>query len=75
METMMSSHLIDESLNWRTRCRAAELEQDPDAVAQIVHRINLPLKLRQRVLLSFAEAKRDKSSKMPSDAKPRGCVL
>ncbi len=64
----MRCHFTDESLNWRTLYRAAALEQDPDALAQIVHRINLALKLRQRVLLSFAEARRDKSSEMPSES-------
>jgi hypothetical protein len=67
METLMNSHFTDESLNWRMLCRAAAVEQNPDVLAQIVHRINLALKLRQRVLLSFAEARRDKSPKMASD--------
>jgi hypothetical protein len=63
METLMNSHFTDESLNWRTLCRAAAVEQNPDALAQIVHRIILALKLRQRVLPSFAQARRAKSWK------------
>jgi len=55
----MNSHFTDESLKWRTLCRAAAREQNPDALAQIVHRLNLALKLRQRVLHSFAQARRE----------------
>ena len=55
----MNSHFTDESLNWRSLCRAAALEQDPDTLSQIVQRISLALKMRQRVLRSFAEARRD----------------
>jgi hypothetical protein len=36
----MNSRFTDESLNWRTLCRAAVLEQDPDNLSQIVNRIN-----------------------------------
>jgi len=70
----MSRHFTDESLNWRTFCCAAELDQHPDVLAQIVHRINPALKLRQRVFLSFAEARRDESSKNAFRLKPSGCV-
>ncbi len=66
---LMNSHFTDESLNWRMLCRAAALEQNPDALAQIVHRINLALKQRQRVLLSFAEASQDKGPHTSSRSK------
>jgi len=55
----------DESLTWRTLCRAAVLEQDPGKLPQIVQRMNLSLKMRQRVLRSFAEARRDRSRHTP----------
>jgi hypothetical protein len=58
----MNSHFTDESLNWRKLCRAAVLERDPEKLLHIVHRINLALRMRQRVLRSLAEARRDKSS-------------
>lgn len=51
----MNSRFADESLNWRTLCRAAVLEQDPDKLSQIVQRINAALESRQCVLRSFAE--------------------
>jgi hypothetical protein len=57
----MKSRFTDESLNWRTLCRAAALEQDPNKLPQIVQRINLALKVRQGVLRSFAEARQDNS--------------
>lgn len=58
----MNSRFTDESLNWRQLCRAAVLEQDPDKLSQIVQRINLASKMRQRALRNFAEARRDNST-------------
>jgi hypothetical protein len=58
---LMNARCTDESLTWRTLCRAAVLEQDPGKLPQIVQRINLSLKMRRRVLRSFAEARRDRS--------------
>ena len=57
----MNSHFTGESLNWRKLCRAAVLEQDPDRLSQVVRRINLALRVRQRVLRTLAEERRDKS--------------
>jgi hypothetical protein len=62
----MNSRFTDESLNWRTLCRAAVLEQDPDKLSQIVNRINLALGIRQRVLRSVAEATRAKNPHISS---------
>jgi hypothetical protein len=58
----MNSRFTDESLNWRKLCRSAALEQRPDKLSQIVERINLALKPRQRVLRNLAEAGRDNNS-------------
>jgi hypothetical protein len=57
----MNSRFTDESLNWRTLCRAAVLEQDPDRLSLIVNRINVALRMRQRALRSVAEETRAKS--------------
>jgi len=65
----MNSRFTDESLNWRTLCRAAVSEQDPDTLSQIVNRINLALRMRQRVLRSGAEATRTKNP--DSSSRPR----
>jgi hypothetical protein len=53
----MNSRFTDESLNWRKLCRSAALEQRPDKLSQIVERMNLVLKMRQRMLRSLAEAR------------------
>lgn len=55
----MNSRFADESLSWRRLCRFAALEQRPDKLCEIVERINLALKARQRLLRSLAEARRD----------------
>jgi len=55
----MNSRFTDESLNWRRLCRSAALEQRPDKLSQIVERINLALKNRQRALHNLAKASRD----------------
>ena len=62
----MNYRFTDESLNWRTLCRAAVLEQDPDKLSQIVQRISLGLRMRQRVLRSVAEATRAKNPRTSS---------
>jgi hypothetical protein len=62
----MNSRFTDESLNWRTLCRAAVLELDPDKLSQIVQRISLGLRMRQRVLRSVAEATRAKNPRTSS---------
>ena len=46
----MNSRFVDELLDWRTLCRAAVLEQDPDKLLQIVQRINAALISRQQML-------------------------
>jgi hypothetical protein len=58
----MNSRFTDESLNWRKLCRSAALEQRPDKLSQIVAKINLALKPRQRVLRNLAGAGRDNNS-------------
>ena len=65
----MNSRFTSESLNWRQLCRAAVLEQDPDKVLHIVHRLNLALKMRLRVLRSFAGAEQDNRPQTPSKSK------
>ena len=62
----MNSRFTDESLNWRSLCRAAVLEQDPDKLSQIVKRINLTLRMRQQVLRSVAEGTRAKNPDISS---------
>ena len=54
----MNSRLVDELLDWRTLCRAAVLEQDPDKLLQIVQRINAALISRQQMLRGSEETGR-----------------
>jgi len=65
----MNSRFTDESLNWRRLCRSAALEQRPDKLFQIVEKINLALKIRQRTLRNLADAVRDRSYRIPSRSK------
>jgi hypothetical protein len=58
----MNSRFTDESLNWRRLCRSAALEQHPEKLSQIVEKINLTVKTRQRALRHLAEARRDNNS-------------
>jgi hypothetical protein len=55
----MNSRFGDDSLNWRRLCRAAALEQNPDELYEIIHRINSALKTRQRRLRRFAGTRRN----------------
>jgi hypothetical protein len=55
----MNSRFTDGSLSWRKLCRSAALEQRPDKLSQIVEKINLALKTRQRALRNLAVARRD----------------
>ena len=65
----MNSRFTSDSLDWRQLCRAAVLEQDPDKVLQIVHRLNLALKMRLQVLRSLAGAEQDNSPHTSSKSK------
>jgi hypothetical protein len=62
----MNSRFTDDSMNWRKLCRAAALEQNPDKLSQIIHRINSALKTHQRRLRSFLETRRNRTSHIPS---------
>jgi len=58
----MNSRFTDESLNWRRLCRSAALEQRPEKLSQIVEKINLTLKVRQRALRNLTESGRGNNS-------------